>query len=91
MWVFAAQADAVRKAVDLSAVSKDDRERYGRNLFSQTPAGWLASDGLREVRIQRVASPRRGGSLTASWRLRKKSERENCYCSWRWLVLKLSY
>ena len=29
-------SDAVRKAVDLSAVSKDDRERYGRNLFGQS-------------------------------------------------------
>jgi hypothetical protein len=26
----------VRKAVDLSAVSKDDRQRYGRNLFGQS-------------------------------------------------------
>jgi hypothetical protein len=29
-------SDAVRKAVDLSAVAKDDRERYGRNLFGQS-------------------------------------------------------
>jgi hypothetical protein len=29
-------SDAVRKAVDLSAVSKDDREKYGRNLFGQS-------------------------------------------------------
>jgi hypothetical protein len=29
-------SDAVRKAVDLSAVKKDIRERYGRNLFGQS-------------------------------------------------------
>jgi hypothetical protein len=29
-------SDAVRKAVDLSAVSRDDREKYGRNLFGQS-------------------------------------------------------
>ena len=29
-------SDAVRKAVDLSSVSKDERERYGRNLFGQS-------------------------------------------------------
>lgn len=29
-------SEAVRKAVDLSTVSKDERERYGRNLFGQS-------------------------------------------------------
>lgn len=29
-------SEAVRKAIDLSAVSKSDRERYGRNLFGQS-------------------------------------------------------
>ena len=29
-------SDAVRKAVDLSAAEKKDRERYGRNLFGQS-------------------------------------------------------
>lgn len=29
-------SDGVRKAVDLSAVSKDTRDRYGRNLFGQS-------------------------------------------------------
>ncbi len=29
-------SDAVRKAVDLSVVDKDTRERYGRNLFGQS-------------------------------------------------------
>ena len=29
-------SEAVRKAIDLSSVPKDDRERYGRNLFGQS-------------------------------------------------------
>jgi hypothetical protein len=44
-------SDAVRKAVDLSAVKKDVRERYGRNLFGQSVllGGRLLDAGVRLV------------------------------------------
>jgi hypothetical protein len=46
-------SDAVRKAVDLSGVGPDDRERYGRNLFGQSVllGSRLLDAGVRLVQV----------------------------------------
>jgi len=46
-------SDAVRKAVDLSAVDAKERERYGRNLFGQSvlAARRLVESGVRLVTV----------------------------------------